>query len=388
MKTVMSKKSVTGSRHWRSLALVLSSAVLAACGGGSETSTTDSDASADTVTSPTDTSGSLDTAVPSTPVTFADQWERIDAPADCMCADGSPWAYFVREADPDKVVFLLDGGGACFSAEMCAPGSGQYKEAIGYDGGFSETNGVFDFDNPDNPLADYTMVFVPYCTGDVHAGNVTKDYGNGVVVEHKGFVNGSAALNALAERFPTAQEVIVAGVSAGSFPSAIYAGMAAELLPEAKIKVIADGSGAIPDAMGLVTANWNILDVLPDWPEFEGATYDMVTPSWMFEVPAARNPSIAFARHDYAFDSVLAGYAALAGVAVDDLVSVMLTNEERVEATGATVATWIAPGADHTILQKATMYTESLDGVLFIEWLKAFLAGESVEDRICTDCTG
>jgi hypothetical protein len=338
------------------------------------------------MTSATDVAVSTDPN--SSPATFADQWERVEAPADCMCADGAPWAYFVREANPEKVVFLLDGGGACFSAETCAPGAGQYKEAIGYDGGFSEANGIFDLDNPDNPLADYTMVFVPYCTGDVHAGNITKDYGNGVVIEHKGFVNGSTALNALAERFPDANELVVAGVSAGSFPSAIYAGIAAELLPEAKIKVIADGSGAIPDAMGLISANWDILGALPDWPEFDGATYDMVTPSWTFEIAAARNPSIAFARHDYAFDSVLAGYAALAGVAVEDLVSVMRANQERVEATGATVATWIAPGSDHTILQKPNMYTESLNGVLFIEWLKAFLLGEPVEDQICTECGG
>jgi hypothetical protein len=305
-----------------------------------------------------------------------------------MCADGAPWAYFVREANPTKVVFFLDGGGACFSAETCAPGGGQFKEAIGYENGFSEANGVFDLDNPENPLADYSMVFVPYCTGDVHAGNTTKDYGQGVVVEHKGFVNGSTALNALVDMFPDVEELVVAGVSAGSFPSAIYAGLAAELLPDAGIKVIADGSGAIPDAMGLVSSNWDILGAVPDWPEFDGATYDMVTPSWTFEIAAARNPSIAFARHDYAFDSVLAGYAALAGVPADDLVTVMKTNEQRVEATGATVATWIAPGSDHTILQKPNLYTQTLDDTRFIDWLKAFLAGESPQDVICTECAG
>jgi hypothetical protein len=305
-----------------------------------------------------------------------------------MCADGAPWAYFVREANPAKVVFMLDGGGACFSAETCAPGGGQYKEAIGYEDGFSEANGIFDLDNPDNPLADYSMVFVPYCTGDVHAGNVTKDYGDGVVIEHKGFVNASTALDALATRFPNIEELVVAGVSAGSFPSAIYAGLASELLPNANIKVIADGSGAIPDAMGLVSSNWDILGAVPDWPEFEGATYDMVTPSWTFEIAAARNPAIAFARHDYAFDSVLAGYAALAGVPSGDLVSLMRANEERVESKGATVATWIAPGSDHTILQKPDMYTETLNGVSFIEWLTAFLSGALVEDQVCTECAG
>lgn len=326
---------------------------------------------------------SIDTAQDGT---FADQWEQVAAPTDCMCADGSPWSYFVREADPTNVVFFLDGGGACFSTETCAPGSGQYKETIGYDNGFAETNGLFDLNNSENPLAEYSMVFVPYCTGDVHSGNTTKDYGNGVTIQHKGFVNASTALQALASRFPRAENVVVAGVSAGSFPTAIYAGMAADLLPRATIKVIADGSGAIPDAMGLVSSNWNILDSLPDWPELAGATYDMVTPSWTFEVAATRDPSIAFARHDYAFDRVLASYAALAGARADDLMSVMRSNEERVERTGAIVASWIAPGSDHTILQRPQLYTEVMNGVRFIEWLTMFLTGETVDDVVCTDC--
>lgn len=369
----------------RLVALVLAGGLLASCGGGSSEAGVATDSVSDSVSVSTE---SPDSSAPAESANFADQWERIEAPADCMCADGAPWAYFVRKADPSKVVFFLDGGGACFSAEMCAPGSGQYKEAIGFEDGFTEANGVFDFDNPDNPLADYSMVFVPYCTGDVHAGDVTKDYGNDVVIEHKGFVNGSTALNAMAETFPQAQEIVVAGVSAGSFPTAIYAGLAADLLPNAGIKVLADGSGAIPDAMGLVASNWQILDALPDWPEFADASYDKVTPSWTFEIAAAHNPSIAFARHDYAFDSVLAGYAALAGVPADDLVSVMKANEQRVEATGAAVSIWIAPGSDHTILQKPNMYSETLNGVRFIDWLKAFLAGEPLDDEICTECSG
>lgn len=370
------------SRPWMKISLLVGVLVLlAACAGGSSPSNDSTALVGDTAPMSTMGSTASEQLVP-----ISEQWERVEAPADCMCADGAPWAYFVREADPTKVVFFLDGGGACFTAEMCAPGSGQFKEAIGYDGGFSEENGLFDLDNPENPLADYSMVFVPYCTGDVHSGNVTKDYGNGVVVEHKGFVNGSTALNALVEKFPNARELVVAGVSAGSFPSATYASLAAELLPGANIKVIADGSGAVPDAMGLVSSNWEILEALPDWPEFAGATYDMVTPSWTFEIAASRNPSIAFARHDYAFDNVLASYAALAGVSVDDLVSVMRANEEKVEAKGAIVATWIAPGSNHTILQKADMYTQTMNGIRFIDWLRAFLAGEAVDDQICTVC--
>jgi Pectinacetylesterase len=321
------------------------------------------------------------------PVGFADQWERVEAPPECMCGDGSPWSFFVRQADPAKVLFFLEGGGACFNAEMCAPGSTSYKQSIGYEDGFDASDGIFDLDNPQNPFADYSIVFVPYCTGDVHSGNTTTDYGEGVVIEHKGQVNGTAALDELVARFPDATRIVVGGASAGSFPTPFYAGMVADLLPAADVKVIADGSGAIPDAMGLVVSNWGTIEALPDWPEVGDITPAEFTPSYIFEVTAAHDPSIDFARHDYAFDEVLAGYAELVGLDAGDLVSVMTANEIKVEATGATVATWIAPGDDHTVVGASDFYTEQLNGVRFVDWLEAFLDDAPLPDQRCEVCT-
>ncbi len=322
-----------------------------------------------------------------TGVGFSAQWERVDAPADCMCADGSAWSYFVRDSSETKVMFFLEGGGACFTAQMCAKGSDTYKQVVGQEGGFAETEGVFDLDNPKNPFADYSIVFVPYCTGDVHGGSVTKDYGDGVVVQHKGFVNGSTAMTALLERFPDATEVVVAGVSAGSFPTPAYAGLIADSLPNASVRVIADGSGAIPDAMGAVSSNWGLLEALPQWPEIAGATAADVTPSWIFEIAAKHDPEIRFARHDYAFDATLADYAAMVGIAASDLLPLMEANEAKVEAFSGDMSTWIAPGDNHTILSKADMYSEELGGVRFIDWLSDFVAGGSPADQHCTQCS-
>ena len=47
-------------------------------------------------------------------------WERIVPGGDCACADGSEFAFWQRRADPEKVVFYLDGGGICFDATTCA----------------------------------------------------------------------------------------------------------------------------------------------------------------------------------------------------------------------------------------------------------------------------
>jgi hypothetical protein len=360
---------------------------LASCGGD------ESSGSTDTSTSTTEAIASTEAPVaetlapdPTDAPVMTPTWETVDAPSDCMCADGSPFHFYLREASPTKVLFFLEGGGACFSAQMCTPGSGTYSENISPLSQLENSAGIFDFTNPENPFADYSVVYVPYCTGDVHSGNITQDYGNGVVIEHKGFVNASNALDTMIKRFPDTAQLVVAGSSAGSFPTPVFAAMAGDQLPDADLKVFADSSGAVPDAMGFVVGNWGTLETLPDWPEMDGLTVDKFTPAYTFIKAAEHNPKITFARHDFAFDSVLSSFARMAGLSPEDLVSVMRTNESKVEATGVNVANWISPGDDHTIAGRAQFYTEEMNGVRFVDWFTAFMNGTPEADNYCVDC--
>ncbi|MEQ1701638.1 MAG: pectin acetylesterase-family hydrolase [Ilumatobacteraceae bacterium] len=344
------------------------------------------------VTDPVETSAP-DTTAPDTTADAAGVWETVTSPADCMCSDGSEFTYFVRRADPTKVVFFLEGGGACFSAETCNPDSNTYKRTVGYEGGFGtdgDPSGIFDFSNPMNPFANYSFVFVPYCTGDVHIGNATTDYGDGVVVEHKGYVNGSTALNAMATLFPDATELVVTGESAGSVPTPLYAGMASDLLPAARITVLADGSGAYPDIPGIngvIGGAWGTMNAVPGWPENEGVTPEMWSFPGLFVKAGTHDPEITFARHDYAFDETQTFFAGLAGIPADDLVSLIDQNETQVEAGGVTLWSYITPGSSHTVLHTDGFYTETVNGVLLVDWVTALISGEPVEDVHCTVCT-
>jgi hypothetical protein len=49
-----------------------------------------------------------------------------------------------------------------------------------------------------NPFFDYSIVYVPYCTGDVHIGDTTAGHASGLTIGQKGYVNGTAALDRLA----------------------------------------------------------------------------------------------------------------------------------------------------------------------------------------------
>ena len=153
-------------------------------------------------------------------------------------------------------MFYLQGGGACFSQETCSF-TGEvnaYKTNADISltaNNPSEWSGIFDFDNPLNPLRDHSFVVALYCTGDVHLGDRTYDYGNDVLVHHNGFVNANTALTTAFERFGGATEVVVAGSSAGSASAALYGGLAADLFPDASVDVVADASGAYPSDPGI-----------------------------------------------------------------------------------------------------------------------------------------
>lgn len=352
----------------------------------------DSNSSATTAVITTlDTGSTTASSAAPTTVDIASQWETVVAPADCMCSDGSPFQYFVREADPTKVLFFMEGGGACFSAETCGPDSESYKKTAG-DGPLGEAagQGIFDFSNPANPFADYSIVFVPYCTGDVHIGNTTTDYGDGVVVHHNGYVNGTTALAAMAELFPDVTKLVVAGESGGSIPSPLYAGLAHDLLPNAGITVLADGSGAYPDVPAinaLIGSQWGTMNAIPAWPETAGVTVETWSLPGLFIVAGKHDPAILFARHDYAFDHTQVAFAGLAGIPADDLVSLIDSNEAAIEATGISQWSYTSPGDAHTVLHKPDFYTETVNGVQLVDWVWALLAGDTMADVHCTECT-
>ncbi len=338
---------------------------------------------------PASTQAATTTEAPVTTVSYVDEWERIVAPSDCMCSDKSEYSFFVRKADPAKVVFFLEGGGACFDAAGCGPKSTNFKRTVGYEGGMTSNEGLFDLANPKNPFADYSMVFVPYCTGDVHLGNATHDYGDGVVVEHKGSINATTALKKMAETFPDATEVVVTGASGGSVPSPLYAGLTHDVLPTARISVFADGSGAYPDIPVInatIGAVWGTMNAVPAWSEYAAITLETWSLPGLFVKSGAHDPTIAFARHDYAFDETQQFFASLAGIPADRLVDLIDKNEAQIEAGGVELDSYISPGHDHTVIGTPEFYTEKVNGVLLVDWVRDLIAGKSIDDVHCQDC--
>jgi hypothetical protein len=340
---------------------------------------------------PTTTAPAADTtlAVDTTVERRAPEWEAVAAPADCMCFDGAEFTYWVRVANPTKVMFFMEGGGACFDAQTCGPDSNAFKREVGT-GPTTRVEGIFDFANTANPFADWSMVYVPYCTGDIFLGNAQHDYGNGTVIEHRGSVNATAALQHMAETFPDATQVLVTGESAGAAPDGLYAGLAADLLPRAGITILADGAGAYPDVPAvnaLIGGLWGTQNAVPDWPETKGMTAEEWSLPGLFVKATEHAPRIVSARHDYAFDETQTFFGQLAGFNADNLIDLIDQNEREIEAGGVDLLSYISPGSSHTVLGRPEFYTETLNGTLFVNWVTALVTGGPVADNHCTgDC--
>lgn len=320
------------------------------------------------------------------------EWQPFDPGVEAVCADGSPVQYLERRADPARVVFYLEGGGACFSAETCAfdgDDTSYISSSEVTADWLAERPGIFDLDRPDNPFGEYSFVYVPYCTGDVHLGNRTTTYPTDLVVQHRGYANGVAALDYLAETYPEATQVVVAGSSAGSAPTPLYAGMVADRLPETDVLAIADSSGAYPSdpiLNGWVGTLWGSMQARPDWPELaDVSVYDWGIPT-LFRYAAEHAPDLVLATFDYAYDETQVFYAGLVGVPADELVTLIDELDAELAAQGVEISEYVAPGSAHTILGEPAFYELEVEGVRFVDWVGQLLAGGRPADVHCREC--
>ena len=158
----------------------------------------------------------------------------IDVPArtwtwvpfgNAYCADGHPTGIGVNPGDAGgRLLVFLMGGGACWDEATCY----QLQTASYFTSGYGPTQfagdaagflgtSLWNRDDVTNPFRNDSFVFVPYCTGDVHAGSKPNAVYGAHTAQHVGFQNMTVFLQRLVPTFSTASRVILSGSSAGGF---------------------------------------------------------------------------------------------------------------------------------------------------------------------------
>lgn len=176
-------------------------------------------------------------------------WMWVDFP-DAKCRDGSSTGIGVRYGAGDGLVFYFEGGGACFNATTCGLNPSSFGEAdLGAFTGGGGTQNFFSTD-PENPVADWTFIYIGYCTGDVHAGarpdGTLPDFP--APQQFVGYTNVGHYLDRVVPTFlGNTTKVLVSGQSAGGFGAAFNYDRIADAFPGAAVSLLDDSGPPLND---------------------------------------------------------------------------------------------------------------------------------------------
>jgi hypothetical protein len=186
-----------------------------------------------------------------------------------LCLRGTEYTVDTREGSSDALVIFLQGGGACwedfcsaFEVTNSLPGSGILNPAL-----------------EGNPVADWDVLYLPYCDGSLFAGDVDRVLPNSILGEEgpdesmgyqRGLQNLSAALDVGLAEFPNPSRILLTGVSGGAFGTINALPLVRYYYPETEILVFNDSGVGVakdgqPDFINeTLLAGWNALSLVPE----------------------------------------------------------------------------------------------------------------------------
>jgi hypothetical protein len=205
-------------------------------------------------------------------------WTWVDVP-EALCMDGSSTGFGINiQPGADRLMIFMEGGGACFDAPSCAGfvanldgyGVEKFNEAAA--GRLVAPGSIFDRDATNNPVAAYHMVYVPYCSGDVFAGDIEESPGT-FGRTHVGYRNVGLFLDRLRATFEgdeAPSRILVTGSSAGGLGAFANYEQVAEAFDGVPVDLFNDAGAALPEpyiaACQLQTLRdtWNLASFLGD----------------------------------------------------------------------------------------------------------------------------
>lgn len=162
------------------------------------------------------------------------QWTYVEVPGTvCMNGDTAGFGVSLNPASKNVMIYL-EGGGACFN-ELC--------DFTAFSVPFiPPIDGIFNRDNPGNPVKDWSMIYVPYCTGDIHGGDKDTELG-GATRHFHGYRNIGKYLQQWVPTFADPENVLLTGISAGGFGAALNAAQVTDAFGPGPQMIVLDDSG-------------------------------------------------------------------------------------------------------------------------------------------------
>lgn len=295
---------------------------------------------------------------------------------------------------------FLEGGGYCADPSSCAGnpssfGASDFASAV-QNGGFQV--GIFDRTKSQNPVWNWSHVFVPYCTGDIYLGNTTATVQGVGPQQFVGYADIALYLQRIVPTFPNVTQVLLAGASAGGFGATDNYLQVARAFGSVPV-VLLDDSGPNMEDPYLTTCQQTAIETLYGTSATVGVACGSAcsTPSRFFldllKHSVATYPNTAFALVESTDDSTItSGF----GMGQDDCMGTQPLDAGTFTAGLDDIRTQLAPlpnfgsfifaGTDHTTIQSTAFYTRTTttpDGgtVALTDWIAALLATSNVTNE-------
>jgi Pectinacetylesterase len=294
-----------------------------------------------------------------------------------ICIAGTPFSAFTRMGDPKKLLIFEQGGGACWQDFYFCNILAESQEPP------APPVGIWDFNSPDNPFADYSIVYMPYCDGSVHSGDndvVDANFPFGPVRFHRGLRNQSAGMDIALATFPEAKRITVAGSSAGGVGVAGNAPFLVRMLYGNKPKLTVFNDAG-PVATNL-SENAAIAARLADWkfdqfyPASCTACDPFGQPTAVIDWRLANDSRIREAFYSTDGDATNRFFM---NVPTQELYRNLLLSEHG--ALNAShpkrYRSFIVSGdSSHTALQTPLFYSQEVNGTTLNDWTEAFIKND------------
>jgi hypothetical protein len=310
-----------------------------------------------------------------------------------ICIAGTPYSAFTRAGNPAKLLIMLQGGGACWQDF--------YRCNI-----FAEAQeppvarvGIWDFDSKDNPFANYSIVYMPYCDGSVFGGDkdvVDANFPLGGLRRHRGLRNVSAGMDLAKATFPHASWITVAGSSAGGVGAAAFTPFLARFLYGNTVQHLTVFNDAGPIAINLAAADavaardadWQFAQFYPaSCTECSASDQQTEIVKWRLDNDStireafyetdgdATNIGFASANLPGFFDPLPPIIPFPSGLSQTQYRALILTEHGALNAAHPDrYKRFIVSGdSSHTALQSPRFYSQDADGVPLNEWTADFL---------------
>lgn len=310
-------------------------------------------------------------------------WVAETPGGDTTCAFDTPYRFFHAGLGEGRDLLIwFQGGGACWEWVSC---SGMFDSEVERSE-LADYGGVFDRADERNPLREFAILFVPYCTGDVHVGDVETRYGDDPSarpVRHRGYRNALAAIDFIDGRAGRPARVVVSGASAGSYGAIFWMPEIARRFPEAERVLIGDSGIPLLEGYPDILRAWGAGAALSDLRGEDVADDAALSLVRAHEAAAAAADRVAQVTSDR--DDVQSAFYLISGSPEWRSRTYALLDSIAARLPG--FRSYVAPGSDHGLLRTDAFYAYESSGVPLHEWVADVIAGETVGNVRCVMCS-